>query len=117
MLHDRISNGHLGLGGKQRAAGENPTGAFRVGLMENFYEIQITCLQVTGNRASFGGVVTDSNYVPPGSGLAFTVLDTTPQDLISRFEQITVPAADTPNCGSTAAPILPLTGDIVVEDN
>ena len=79
---------------------------------------------MTGNSASIGGVITDSNDpFLVGFGITFTVVDNTPvaADLIS-FEQVLepfqVPAANTPNCGNDVPPTFALTnGDIVVQDS
>ena len=106
--------------------GESPVGTYREvrPAFDEFFEYQITCLQVTGNSASFGGLVTDSNFlpVPMGQGVAHTVVDNTPPafDLISSHTVIPTgpPAANTPNCGSLLPPNLAVTaGDIVVQDN
>jgi hypothetical protein len=104
--------------------GENPTGTFRLEtqvVANLFFELQVTCLQVTGNRASIGGTITaatDPGVV--GQGLAFTVLDNTPvaPDLISSGTTLPVaPPANTPNCGDVTQPTNPVEGDIVVQDN
>jgi hypothetical protein len=101
--------------------GENPMGTLRFESDFTFYEVEITCLQVTGNRASFGGRITDSSHLPSvGLGLAYTVLDQTPADvdLISIGNQFLIPpVANTPNCGDLSQPTERVTGDIVVEDN
>jgi hypothetical protein len=98
--------------------GESPTGTFRVEIGSLYYEVQFTCLQVTGNVASLGGSITESNLGFLGQPIAFTVLDAPGQDLISDGTQLaTVPLANTPNCGDVTLPTTPITGDIVVEDN
>jgi hypothetical protein len=103
--------------------GENPTGTFRDELASGgaFFEVQVTCLQVTGKRASLGGTITDaSNVALEGSGVALTVLDNTPaiSDLISQGTLLPAgPPANTPNCGDLQQPLLVVTGDIVVLDN
>jgi hypothetical protein len=107
--------------------GENPTGTFLWESLPFHFEGQVTCLQVTGNRASVGGTITASSSHPQfvGRGLAFTVVDNTPgaPDLVSypaslqQFLQPAGPEANTPACGDTAQPTNPVAGDVVVEDN
>jgi hypothetical protein len=95
--------------------GENPMGSgifvvFPGEPGEAFADYDITCLQVTRNRASFGGLVTNSNFMPVGSGIAFSVLDNTPgPDLISNGTQLFdgPPAANTPSCGDVFQPETP----------
>ena len=105
--------------------GENPTGTFFWERLPSSYQGQVTCLQVTGNRASVGGIITaslDSSIV--GRGLAFTVVDNTTgaPDLVSLPGRLSgllpaPPTANTPACGDTLPPDQPVTGDIVVQDN
>jgi hypothetical protein len=104
--------------------GENPMGTWVQGgsfFLFFPFEAQITCLQVTGNHAAFGGVITATS--PPGvagQGVAATVLDNTPlgPDLMSQLTVSTAPPApNTPNCGSVLPTTLVVTGDIVVQDN
>ena len=105
--------------------GQNPTGTVLWESLPNSWQVQVTCLQVTGNRASIGGAVTGSSFPPDiGMGFAFTVVDNPPPaaDLIDYAfrEDILLPAppaANTPACGDTREPTDPVTGDIVVEDN
>ena len=102
--------------------GANPTGTFRAELGAEFVEVRITCLQVTVNRASFGGVVTGASTNPSlvGQGAAFTVLDNTlvGPDLLSDGTILpTPPTATTPDCGDVAERIHVVEGDIVVQDN
>jgi hypothetical protein len=103
--------------------GENPSGAFRYdeGGLGFFFEGQVTCLQVTGNRASIGGTVTASNFLPGGSGFAFTAVDNTPvaPDQMSTGTELPAgPPANTPACGDvTGAGHTVTFGDIVVQDN
>jgi hypothetical protein len=105
-------------------AGESPVGSgifvvFPGDPGEVFANYDITCLQVTANLASFGGVITDSNIWPVGSGISFTVVDNpTGPDLISQgtvsFEG--PPSPDTPGCGDANQGATPLEqGDIVVQ--
>jgi hypothetical protein len=103
--------------------GENPTGTFRFESLPFHIEGQVTCLQVTGNRASVGGTITSgTNFV--GMGYAFTVADNTPAaaDLISGWPipdavRPVAPPANTPNCGDVLQPTNAVTGEIVVQDN
>jgi hypothetical protein len=104
--------------------GENPTGTFRlevptvIGLQ--FWEGEVTCLQVTGNRASIGGVVTNANPAGlVGLGFAISVLDNTPAaDLLSDGAFLGLaPPANTPDCGDPSEPDSLVEGDIVVQDN
>jgi len=103
--------------------GENPSGAFRYdeGGLGFFFEGQVTCLQVTGNRAAIGGTVTASNFLPIGSGFAFQAVDNTPgpPDTMSFGTRLPAgPPANTPNCGDvTGAGHVVTFGDIVVQDN
>jgi hypothetical protein len=99
--------------------GQNPTGTYRETALTNFIDVEITCLQVTGNTARFGGRVTDSNVVAVGSGIAVSVADNSPlADALSSHSTPVVPTAATPNCGSVSPPDLVMTdGDIVVQDN
>ena len=105
--------------------GENPTGTILWESLPNRWEVQVTCLQVTGNRASVGGIVTASNFPEDiGMGLAFTVVDNAPPtpDLIdyADFPAILLPApptATTPACGDPRQPTDAVTGDTVVVDN
>jgi hypothetical protein len=103
--------------------GENPTGTFFWESLPIHFEGQVTCLQVTGNRASVGGTITASpNPSAIGRGLVFTVVDNGPgtPDLMSNGGGQTLPAAppaNTPNCGDPSQPTTSVTGDIVVEDN
>jgi hypothetical protein len=104
---------------------ENPMGTILWESLPNSWVVQVTCLQVTGNRASVGGAITASSFPEDiGMGLAFTVVDNTPPtpDLIdfADFPDILLPAppaANTPACGDTRQPTDPVTGDIVVQDN
>jgi hypothetical protein len=107
--------------------GQNPTGSFVFESLPFHFEGDVTCLQVTGMRASVGGVITaahDSFFV--GRGFAFTVLDNAPlgPDRISfqfAIEGVLPvgppPGPLTPNCGSSREPIHDVMGDIVVQDN
>lgn len=104
--------------------GENPTGTGRLETISlASSDFDVTCLQVTGNSASIGGVITNSNDASVvGFGIAFTVVDNTPvaPDLVSleTLMEFSPPAANTPNCGSELPPAFPVdTGDIVVQDN
>lgn len=104
--------------------GQNPTGTFIWERLPLSVEGQVTCLQVTGNRASVGGTITSSPSIPQfvGRGLAFTVVDNTVgPDLISLPGGIHLlpagPPANTPNCGDVLQPTGSVTGDIVVEDD
>jgi hypothetical protein len=101
--------------------GENPTGAFIWESLPNRRDGQVTCLQVTGNRASLGGTITAANLPSiVGQWFAFTVVDNTPgaPDLISGATRLpAAPPANTPACGATGEPTSPVTGDIVVQDN
>lgn len=105
--------------------GENPTGTFLWESLPFHYEGQVTCLQVTGNRASVGGIITASPQPGAiGRGLAFTVVDNTPPtpDLIDYIGSPAIllpapPAANTPACGDPRQPTNAVTGDTVVEDN
>ena len=96
--------------------GEDPTGSFRYDIPPFFEEVQVTCLQVTGNVAHVGGIVTASPT--PGAvgfGRAITVSDG--PDLISQLSILpTPPTPDTPLCGSPFPPTQPVTGDVVVQD-
>jgi hypothetical protein len=99
--------------------GQNPTGTYRETALSSFIDVEITCLQVTGNTARFGGRVTDSNVVAVGSGVAVSVADNSPLafDALSSHSA-PVPTAATPNCGSVLPPDLAIRdGDIVVQDN
>ena len=102
--------------------GQNPTGTFRFESLPFHIEGRVTCLQVTGNRASVAGTITSgTNFV--GMGYAFTVVDNTgAPDLISgwRIPDAVLPAAppaNTPNCGDRLQPTNTVTGDSVVQDN
>jgi hypothetical protein len=103
--------------------GQNPTGTFRFESLPFHIEGQVTCLQVTGNRASVAGTITSgTNFV--GMGYAFTVVDNTPAmpDLISGWPIPTAvlpvaPPPNTPNCGDLLQPTNAVTGDVVVQDN
>ena len=105
--------------------GENPTGTFFWESLPFSSEGQVTCLQVTGNRASVGGTITASSFPSDiGRGLAFTVVDNTPPapDLIdwTGYPAILLPAgppANTPACGDPREPTDEVTGDIVVQDS
>jgi hypothetical protein len=101
--------------------GENPTGTYVFTNARESFQLEITCLLVTGNRASFGGRVTASNFFPIGSGFAFTVVDNAPAvDLVSlgTFLAAGPPPPNTPNCGDVTQPVHPVSeGDIVVQDN
>jgi hypothetical protein len=94
--------------------GENPTGS-----ADFFHTFDITCLQVTGNRAAFGGPITFSPIFAVGEWLAFTVVDNGPApDLASGgFWLPTPPPPNTPDCGDINEPVHAVTGDIVVQDN
>jgi hypothetical protein len=102
--------------------GENPMGAVRFessATAESFIELEVTCLQVTVNRASIGGRVTPGSILLPGSGFAFTVLDNAPApDLISggTGPPAGPPPPGTPDCGDVFEPTFPVQGDIVVQD-
>jgi len=101
--------------------GQNPTGTFLFESLPAHWGGNITCLQVTGNVASIGGVITDSIGPPVGSGFSFTVTDNGPgaPDALSFFTfPQSPPTADTPDCGSMFAnfPRQGLIGDMVVED-
>jgi hypothetical protein len=101
--------------------GENPTGTFVFESLPAHWEGQVTCLQVTGNRASVGGIITAGDFV--GLGFVFTLADNTPgsPDLISWTFTDPPPAANTPNCGISFEPtevvVVSGAGDIVVQDN
>jgi hypothetical protein len=105
--------------------GENPTGTFVLESLPEHVEGQVTCLQVTDNGASVGGIVTASTFPQDvGLGFAFTVVDNTAvgADLISfpgvfPLLQPAPPGASTPNCGNVFEPTDQVTGGIVVEDN
>jgi len=106
--------------------GENPTGTFFWESLPFSFRGQVTCLQVTGNTASVGGTITDSSFPEfVGMGLAFTVVDNTPgtPDLTTypdSLDQLLLPAgpaANTPACGDRTQPTMPVSGDIVVENN
>jgi hypothetical protein len=98
--------------------GENPTGTLLLEALPLHSEGQVTCLQVTGNRASLGGLITSGSFA--GQGIAFTVVDNSPaaSDLMSTPNILpSPPAANTPDCGATQAPNNSVSGDIVVQDN
>lgn len=106
--------------------GQNPTGTFRFESLPFHIEGQVTCLQVTGNRASVGGIITSGTPAFVGKGYAFTVVNNTPAapDLISGWPINAVvaalpiaPSPTTPNCGDPLQPTNAVTGDIVVQDN
>ncbi len=97
--------------------GESPTGTFVFESLPNRVEGNVTCLQVTGNGASVGGIITAGINV--GTGFTWTVTDNTPAspDQIRIDEIATPPAANTPNCGFVSGSNFAVTGDIVVEDS
>jgi hypothetical protein len=103
--------------------GENPMGTFFWESLPLSIEGQVTCLQVTGNRASVGGTITAGSPAAIGRGLAFTVVDNTPvaPDLISVISNAALlpagPPANAPACGDPNQPRFSVTGDIVVQDN
>lgn len=106
--------------------GENPTGSFRQRSERPedilfFHAFEVTCLQVTGNVASFGGRITESpNPAVVGRGFVFTVVDNTSlglNDLIGGMPLPAPPPPNTPNCGDIHPPTEQVIGDIVVEDN
>jgi hypothetical protein len=100
--------------------GESPTGTFVFDFFGPFVVGEVTCLQVTGNRASVGGIVTASNVFLEGTGFAFTVVDNPPAapDLISLGTELPVPPpANTPDCGDLTEAVHEVVGDIVVEDD
>jgi hypothetical protein len=102
--------------------GQTPSGSFRFERLPSHWAGNVTCLQVNGNVANIGGVITDSNVRPPGSGFSFTAIDNAPDDI--RIFQLSAspPAANTPHCGSTTTASFNaffgevVTGDIVVKD-
>ena len=100
--------------------GESPTGSARVVVGPIVTDFDVTCLQVAGDLAAIGGIITSTNNpgFQAGSGFAFKVLDDPlGPDLISAVEGgLPVPEANTPACGSLFAPFFPVDGDIVVED-
>jgi hypothetical protein len=99
--------------------GENPTGTFLFESLPAHWGGDVTCLQVSGGVASVGGVITDSNDAPLGSGFSFTVTDNAPDAVSFPTFSDSPPTADTPDCGSLNAEFSlgDLTGDIVVDDN
>jgi hypothetical protein len=99
--------------------GENPTGTFLFESLPAHWGGDVTCLEVTGNVASVGGVITDSNDAPVGSGFSFTVTDNAPDAVSFPTFSASPPTADTPGCGSLSPgdSLGDLTGDIVVDDS
>jgi hypothetical protein len=106
--------------------GQTPTGSFVFESLPNHVEANVTCLQVSGNVASVGGIITKSTFPagPLGSGVSFTVKDNgpgTPGFVSELTFSPLVPGTDTPACGSLFLDIPfglagPPTGDIVVKD-
>jgi hypothetical protein len=103
--------------------GENPTGSARiVQSAGTAFEIErdfaVTCLQVTGNRASFGGRFTFNQPSDFLQAYAFTVVDNTSgPDLISRGTYSNqVPTPTDPNCFDITSPDQSVQGDVVVQD-
>jgi hypothetical protein len=106
--------------------GQKQRGKFRFESLPLRADGRVTCLQVTGNRASVGGRITAGN--PPssvGRGFAFTVVDNTPAgpDMMSGWPVFVAvnalpmaPAPNTPNCGDPLQPTQVVTGNIVVKD-
>jgi hypothetical protein len=104
--------------------GQTPSGNFRFERLPFHWAGVVTCLEVNGHVANIGGVITDSNSRPAGSGFSFTAIDNAPDD-ISTFTYSSVllaPTANTPFCGSLSAHFLNfafgevVSGDIVVKD-
>jgi hypothetical protein len=107
--------------------GQKPRGKFRFESLPLRADGKVTCLQVTGNRASVGGRITAGN--PPssvGRGFAFTVVDNPrpAADMMSGWPIFVAvnalpmpPSPTTPNCGDPLQPTQVVTGNIVVKDS
>jgi hypothetical protein len=102
--------------------GQTQSGNFRFESLLRHRAGDVTCLQVNGNVANIGGVITDSNAVPTRSGFSFTAIETAPDDIFLFTISCLPPTADTPGCGSASGISLngafgeDVTGDIVVKD-
>jgi hypothetical protein len=117
-----FADGVLGLDFEASSGpqGENAVGSGSFHIQGGFFaEFDITCLEVSGNRASFGGPTTSLNIGPPGGGIAFQVIDNGPAgDLLlgssQYFPASLVPGL--PDCGVGFFQVDPLQGDVVVRD-
>ena len=104
--------------------GQTPSGNFLFESLPSHWGGNVTCLQVSGNVASIGGVITDSNigFAPVGSGYSFTVTDNAPDTMSLGTFSASPPTADTPNCGDSDPSFtfelfgFSMTGDTVVKD-
>jgi hypothetical protein len=114
--------------------GENPAGTFRFDFSgpdigDGSVAGEVSCLQVTGNRASVGGPVTSASgdfSVFMGGAVTFTVADNSPStpvpDAISAFSAYVAaagppPPAGTPGCLAPQGTQFAVTGDISVQDD
>ena len=97
------------------ALGGDATGVFAlsvVGDPATAFRGEVTCLQVLGNSARFGGIVTESTFGSPvvGDEVTFSVLDGGQADVFSGTGGI-------PLCSPFSVVSFPVdSGNIVVED-
>jgi hypothetical protein len=104
--------------------GQTPSGNFRFEQLPLHWAGVVTCLEFEngGHVADIGGVITDSNARPVGSGFSFAATDNAPDDISTFTYRASPPTANTPLCGISSAHSLNegflevVSGDIVVKD-
>jgi hypothetical protein len=106
--------------------GQTPSGNFRFDWLPFHFAGRVTCLEMEvldgAQIAVIGGVITDSNARPVGSGFVFTATDNAPDDMSTFTYRASPPTANTPLCHISSAHSLNesflevVSGDIVVKD-